>query len=124
MTAGYREYPGRGNKMSRCERLKGWYTMTRKELIEQMAAKANLTGAQTEEAFKALVSTMTDALKRGDKVIVPGFGTYEVRTRPARMGHNPFTNETMQIPERRVPVFKPFRALKDAVTVAPRDVTV
>ena len=124
MTAGYREYPGRGNKMSRCGRLKGWYTMTKKELIERMAAKANLTEAQTEEAFKALVVTMTDALKDGDKVIFPGFGTYEVRTRPARMGRNPFTNEAMQIPERRVPAFKPFRALKDAVAMAPRNTAV
>ena len=98
--------------------------MTRKELIEQMAAKTNLTEAQAEEAFKALVSTMTDALKSGDKVILPGFGAYEVRTRPARMGRNPFTNETMQIPERRIPAFKPFRALKDAVAMAPRDATI
>ena len=110
--------------MSRYGRLKGWYIMTKKELIERMAAKANLTEAQTEEAFKALVVTMTDALKDGDKVIFPGFGTYEVRTRPARMGRNPFTNEAMQIPERRVPAFKPFRALKDAVAMAPRNTAV
>lgn len=124
MTASERAMPSWGNNMSRYGRLKGWYTMTKKELIERMAAKANLTEAQSEDAFKALVVTMTDALKDGDKVIFPGFGTYEVRTRPARMGRNPFTNEAMQIPERRVPAFKPFRALKDAVAMAPRNTAV
>ena len=124
MTASERAMPGWGNNMSRYGRLKGWYTMTKKELIERMAVKANLTEAQTEEAFKALVVTMTDALKDGDKVIFPGFGTYEVRTCPARMGRNPFTNEAMQIPERRVPAFKPFRALKEAVAMAPRNTAV
>lgn len=90
--------------------------MTKVELINAIAADAGLTKKDAEAALKATVAAITDALKKGNKVQLVGFGTFEVRTRGARTGRNPRTKETITIPASKAPAFKAGRALKDAVS--------
>ena len=89
--------------------------MNKTELIKAIATKAELTNKQAATALDATISTITDTLKAGENVQILGFGTFEVKTRPARIGHNPRTGETIQIAESKVPAFKPGKALKEAV---------
>ena len=89
--------------------------MNKAELITTMAAKADLTKDQTTAALAALQSVITETLSAGDKVAIPSLGTFEVRERAARIGHNPRTGESVEIAAKRVPAFKPAKALKDAV---------
>ncbi|MEH6455124.1 MAG: HU family DNA-binding protein [Cocleimonas sp.] len=89
--------------------------MNKSELIDTAAEKAGLTKADTERAFKAIVETITGALKKGDQVTMIGFGTFLVRERKARQGRNPRTGETIQIKAANNPAFKAGKALKDAV---------
>jgi nucleoid DNA-binding protein len=89
--------------------------MNKAELITAMAAKADLTKDQTTAALAALQSVITEGLKAGDKVAIFGLGTFEVREHAARQGRNPATGETVDIAAKKVPAFKPAKALKDAV---------
>ena len=89
--------------------------MNKKELIKSMATKADLTNKSAAAALDAAIQSITEALKAGDKVSLPGFGTFEVKTRPARTSRNPRTGEAVAVPEKRVPTFKPGKALKDAI---------
>lgn len=76
---------------------------------------ANLTKKDAGAALAALTSAITDELKAGEDVALLGFGTFEVRTKPARRGRNPATGEAIEIAEKKLPVFKAGKALKDAV---------
>ena len=67
-------------------------------------------------AVNAAIEAIADCLASGDKVQLVGFGAFEVKSRAARIGRNPKTKETIQIPASKVPVFKPGKALKDAVS--------
>ena len=89
--------------------------MNKTELIKAIATKAELTNKQAGVALDAITACITEALKAGDKVPLVGFGTFEVRTRAARTGHNPRTGETVEIGEKKIPSFKPGKALKDAL---------
>ena len=94
--------------------------MYKAELIKAMVKKTEeqnvpLTAKQMESALSALVQTLTDTLKSGEKVIIPGFGTFGVKMRPAKQGRNLFTGERIMIPARNVPAFKASKRLKDAV---------
>ena len=95
--------------------------MYKTELIRTMVKKAEvksevpLTAKQMDAALSALMESVTEALKNGEKVVLPGFGMFAVKTRPARQGYNPMTGETITIPERKVPGFKAGKTLKDAV---------
>ena len=89
--------------------------MNKSELIDAVADKSGLTKADSERAVKALVETVTGALKKGDQVTMIGFGTFLVRERKARQGRNPRTGETIQIKAANNPAFKAGKALKDAV---------
>lgn len=89
--------------------------MNKTELIEAIAASAGLTKAQAGKALDAFVDTVSDTLKKGDKVILIGFGTFETRKREARKGRNPQTKEEIMIPASTAPVFKAGKKLKDAV---------
>ena len=89
--------------------------MTKTELIEKIAAEAGLTKKDAGKAFGATVSAITAALAGGEKVSVPGFGTFEIRARTARTGKNPRTGEMVTISAANVPFFKASKALKDAV---------
>lgn len=89
--------------------------MNRAELVEAIAAKTGDTKKATDEALRAFVDVVTDALVKGDKVQLVGFGSFEVRTRAARKGHNPQTKAEIKIPACKAPAFKAGTALKDIV---------
>ena len=89
--------------------------MKKTELVEKVAETTGLPKTQAEAAINAFVTTITDALKEGDKINLKGFGTFEVRAREARTGRNPRTGETMTIAASKVPAFKASSSLKDVV---------
>ena len=89
--------------------------MNKAELIAATAEKAELSKKDTEAAINAMVEVITKALKKGDKVQLVGFGSFEVKKRAARTGRNPRTKEEIKIPASKIPVFKAGKALKDAV---------
>ena len=90
--------------------------MNKTELIAAVAEKTGLTKKDAERVINATVDTIPASLVAGDKVQVSGFGGFEVKAREARVGRNPRTKETIQIPATRLPVFKASKALKDAVS--------
>ena len=89
--------------------------MTKVELIAAVAAEANLTKKDAEQAVNTALSAITTALKNGEKVTLVGFGTFEVRERPARKGRNPQTGAEITIEASKLPAFKAGKALKDAI---------
>lgn len=89
--------------------------MNKTELIAATAEKANLSKKDTEAAVNAVLEVITESLKKGDKVQLVGFGSFEVHERAARVGRNPRTKQTIQIGPSKSPVFKAGKALKDAV---------
>ncbi len=90
--------------------------MNKTELIAAVAEKAGLTRKDAERVVNASVEAITEALVKGDKVNLAGFGIFEVKNREARIGRNPRTKETIQIPATRLPAFKASKTLKDAVS--------
>ena len=90
--------------------------MNKTELVAQIASKAELSKKDSEKALSAFIETVEAALKKGDKVQLIGFGTFEIRERKARTGRNPQTKETIKIPASKAPVFKAGKAFKDAVS--------
>ncbi len=89
--------------------------MNKTELIAAVAEKAGLTKKDAERVLTAAFDTITVSLAKGDRVQVSGFGIFEVKAREARVGRNPRTKETIQIPATKTPVFKAAKALKDTV---------
>ena len=89
--------------------------MTKAEMIVAVAEKAGMTKKDAEKAVSAVLETVTETLKKGDKISLTGFGSFEVKNRAARTGRNPRTKEVVEIPASKVPVFKAGKALKDAV---------
>ena len=89
--------------------------MNKKELVAAMAAKTDASGVAADCAVNALVEIISDTLKKGESLRLPGFGTFEVRDRAGRTGRNPKTGEELKIAASRVPAFKPGAALKAAV---------
>ena len=89
--------------------------MNKTELVAAIAEKTNLTKKDSEAALLVVVESITEALAKGDKVQVIGFGSFEVKNRAARTGRNPKTKEAIEIPASKVPVFKAGKALKDIV---------
>lgn len=89
--------------------------MNRTDLVNSVAQKASITKKDADAAVAAVLESVTDALKNGDKVQLVGFGTFEVRERAEKQGRNPRTGDTMTIPASKVPSFKAGKALKDAV---------
>ena len=89
--------------------------MNKAELINAVAASAELSKKDAEKAVAATLDAITAALAEGDKVQIVGFGSFEVKKRAARTGRNPRTKETIEIPASAMPVFKAGKALKDAV---------
>ena len=89
--------------------------MNKTELVAAMADQAGLSKKDADAAVAAFVAAVEEALKKGDKVSLVGFGTFEVRTRNARTGINPQTKETIKIAASKAPVFKAGTALKNAV---------
>lgn len=89
--------------------------MNKTELIAAVAEKAGLTKKDAERVVNATVDAISESLVKGDKVSISGFGIFEAKTREARVGRNPRTKETIQIPATRLPVFKASKTLKDSV---------
>lgn len=89
--------------------------MNKAELIQAVVAKSGLTKKDAEAAVAAVIDSITDALKAGDKVALVGFGTFSVKARAARTGKNPQTGETIQIAACKAPAFAAGKALKDAI---------
>lgn len=89
--------------------------MTKTDLINAIAEKAEFSKKDSEKALNAVISSITDALVSGDKVQIVGFGTFEVRQRDAKEAINPRTKEKIQIPAKKAPAFKAGKALKDVV---------
>lgn len=89
--------------------------MNKTELIAAVAEAAEVSKKDSEKVLKAFVDVVTEELKKGEKVQLVGFGTFEVTERAAREGRNPQTGETMKIEACKAPKFKAGKALKDAV---------
>ena len=89
--------------------------MNRTELVAAMAAETQLSKKDAEAALKAFIDVVSAELKKGEKVQLVGFGTFEVSERAAREGRNPQTGKTMKIEACKAPKFKAGKALKDAV---------
>jgi len=89
--------------------------MNKTDLINSIASKSGLNKKNSESALNAFISSVEDALKNGDKVVLVGFGTFEVRKRAARKGRNPQTKKEITIPASNAPIFKAGKGLKDGV---------
>ena len=86
--------------------------LNKAELIESMAAEAKISKADAKRALDAFVNNTTKALKKGDRVALVGFGTFSISKRAARKGRNPRTGESVEVPEKRVPYFKPGKEMR------------
>ena len=89
--------------------------MNKTELVAAMAEKTELSKKDAEKALKAFTDVVAEELKKGEKVQLVGFGTFEVAEREAREGRNPRTKETINIPASTVPVFKAGKEFKERV---------
>ena len=89
--------------------------MNKTELVDAIAAKADMSKAQAKVALDQILETITQSLKEGDPVQLVGFGTFKVNSRSARTGRNPQTGAEIKIPASKNPVFKAGKALKDSV---------
>ena len=89
--------------------------MNKEELVNAVAGKTKLSKKDTENTVNAMVEAISDALSKGDKVTLVGFGTFQVRERAAREGRNPRTGGVLKIPARKAPAFAAGKGLKDAV---------
>lgn len=89
--------------------------MTKRDLIEVVAKKANLTNKASRDAVQAFIFSIRDSLKRGEKVVITGFGTFSIRKRAERVGRNPKTGEKITIQARNAPGFTPGKTLKKVV---------
>jgi len=92
--------------------------MNKTELRDAVAEATDLSAAQADKVLNAVLDSITSALSSGDKVTLPGFGTFETRERAARQGRNPQTGETIDIAASTAPAFKPGAQLKQAVSKA------
>ena len=93
--------------------------MTRSDLVEELANRlTQLTHRDAELAVKTVLDAMSEALVRGHRIEIRGFGSFSINRRPPRVGRNPRSGETVMIPEKRVPHFKPGKALREAVDAA------
>jgi DNA-binding protein HU-beta len=89
--------------------------MNKAELISNVAEKTDFTKKEAEKAVSAVLASIEEAMSKGEKVQLVGFGTFEIRERAARKGRNPQTGAEINIAAARVPVFKAGKALRDSV---------
>ena len=89
--------------------------MNKAELVASIAEKSGFSKKDSEKAVAAVIDSIVETVKKGEKVQLIGFGNFEVRERAARKGRNPQTGQEIQIAASKVPAFKPGKALKDAV---------
>lgn len=89
--------------------------MNKSEMVDAVAKTTKISKKDSEAAVNAFLDTVTKTLMKGDKVVLVGFGTFEVKKRAARIGRNPSTKKAMNIPESKAPVFKAGKGLKEKV---------
>ena len=89
--------------------------MNKQELISKIAEKAGISKKDAAAALAALTATITEELKAGEKIAIPNLGSFDVRERTARTGKKPRTGEAVEIAAKKLPAFKPAKALKDAI---------
>jgi len=92
--------------------------MTKADLVEELAKVSNLTRKDSETIVNTLFDTITEALAKGDKVELRGFGSFRIRQRRARRGRNPKTGTSLNVPPKRVPFFKVGKELRQLVNAA------
>ena len=90
--------------------------MNKTELVEVVSSKAEITKAESGRVVNAVLDAIVSGLKDDGKVVLPGFGTFEVRSRTARVVRNPRTGEQIKIKASKVPAFKPGKGMKDSVS--------
>jgi DNA-binding protein HU-beta len=90
-------------------------SMNKSDIVSAVAQSSGVAKKDVERVLNATIDAMSQALIRGEKVQLSGFGTFEVKTRQARVGRNPHTKEQVHIPATRVPQFKPSQGLKENV---------
>jgi len=103
----------RGNGVTKS--IKGRRAVNKSELIDVVAASADISKVAATRAVDAMVESITGALQKSDQVTLVGFGTFSVKERAARTGRNPQTGEAIAIKAAKIPTFKAGKALKDAV---------
>ncbi len=91
--------------------------MTKADLIDEVAKVSNLTKKESETIVNTVFENITEALVKGDKVELRGFGSFRIRHRNARKGRNPKTGTSVSVPEKRVPFFKVGKRLREHVNV-------
>lgn len=89
--------------------------MTKAELVDEIAQKADLTRKHSEVIVDAVFSSIVEALQEGDKIELRGFGSFRVRHRASRTGRNPKTGEGVLVPAKQVPYFKPGKELRELI---------
>ncbi|MEE9191353.1 MAG: HU family DNA-binding protein [Candidatus Aerophobetes bacterium] len=89
--------------------------MNKAQLAEEVVSRTELTKRAAREAVSAIISVTTDSLARQEKVTLVGFGTFQIMERKARRGRNPQTGETIQIPAKKVPKFRPGKGLRERI---------
>lgn len=89
--------------------------MTKMDLVERIAKNCGITKKEAEIAVNTFFESISEALDRGERVELRGFGVFKMREKRARMGRNPRTGERVQVPPKRVPCFKPGKELKEAI---------
>lgn len=89
--------------------------MTKSEFVVTLAVASDLTKQEVERVIAAAANTLTDVMRSGDSVNIPGLGIFTSKERPAHTGRNPATGEAVEIPAKRVAIFKPSKLLKDTV---------
>ncbi|MEJ7556418.1 MAG: HU family DNA-binding protein [Aquificaceae bacterium] len=89
--------------------------MTKAELVSAIAKGAGITKKQADAALKSAIQAVSEALKKGERVAIPGFGIFVVRTRAERKGRNPRTGAEIKIPARKVVTFRPAKELRESV---------
>ncbi|HUR21857.1 MAG TPA: integration host factor subunit beta [Vicinamibacterales bacterium] len=94
-------------------------TMTKAELVEEVSRVSDLTKKHSEVIVDSVFQTIIDALHRGEKIELRGFGSFRLRQREPRKGRNPKTGDKVDVPPKKVPYFKPGKELKDLINQAP-----
>lgn len=89
--------------------------MNKTELVAKVSEASQLTKSAASLVINSVFSTISDALQKGEKVQIVGFGSFETRDRAARKGRNPQTGEEIDIPAGKAPAFKPGKSLKDLI---------
>ncbi|MEO6224106.1 MAG: integration host factor subunit beta [Vicinamibacterales bacterium] len=94
-------------------------TMTKAELVEEVSRVSDLTKKHSEVIVDSVFQTIIDALHRGEKIELRGFGSFRLRQREPRKGRNPKTGDKVDVPPKKVPYFKPGKELKDLINQSP-----